>query len=443
MTTKNKGGRPSTGSVFFQGGQWKVRLTLPDGVRKVVPLPAWYTEEQARAKAAEMARAIKLRGVEGIDAVEVPKSESCADWWVRYFNARAAKGQTSVKDARGRVSKWVLPILGPTEIRMVKRDDLERVVRHLDASVERGEISWKTADNVWGEVTSAFGAAHKSKDLSLRVRLDDPTRDVAGPDGGVDKDKPILYADEALALLSCEAVPLYRRRAYAVALYTGARAGELAALTVADVDLAHERLTIARQVDRETGGDRATKTKRARSFDVEKALLPLLRVLIAEAKARALGKVTDDEGTEVASARLLKLPPGEDRAELLRKDLMTAKVMREALHVEDDAMRLPLRFHGLRDTCLTWMAVRGDDPIRIQFRGGHTDFKMTQAYISAGRNLGVGAFRTPPFPRLPPEVLVRVLPRVSAFQKVESPGSTWNPGLSFVTPTGIEPVLPA
>ena len=44
--------------------------------------------------------------------------------------------------------------------------------------------------------------------------------------------------------------------------------------------------------------------------------------------------------------------------------------------------------------------LRGDDPMRIQYRGGHTDFKMTQAYLTAGRNLGprIGT----PFRPLPP-----------------------------------------
>jgi integrase len=40
-----------------------------------------------------------------------------------------------------------------------------------------------------------------------------------------------------------------------------------------------------------------------------------------------------------------------------------------------------MRFHGLRDTCLSHMAVRGDDSLRVQWRAGHTQFAMTQKYI--------------------------------------------------------------
>ena len=37
---------------------------------------------------------------------------------------------------------------------------------------------------------------------------------------------------------------------------------------------------------------------------------------------------------------------------------------------ETDATRKRLRFHDLRSTGLTWMAIRGDDPLKIQQRAG-------------------------------------------------------------------------
>ena len=43
--------------------------------------------------------------------------------------------------------------------------------------------------------------------------------------------------DEVVALLSCTKVPIHWRVLYAVAIYTGARAGELAALSAPDADL--------------------------------------------------------------------------------------------------------------------------------------------------------------------------------------------------------------
>jgi integrase len=174
-----------------------------------------------------------------------------------------------------------------------------------------------------------------------------------------------------------------------MAVYVKARASELEALTAADVDLAHATITIAKQADAASKGrkgTRQTKTRRVRTVDIEPHLLPLVKSLVE----RPQGK----------GGRLLHMPPPEDRAELLRKDLRTVGLTREALHIEHDPLQRAIVFHDLRDTGLTHMAVRGDSPILIQWAGGHTDFKTTQGYIARGqterRRIGE------PLPPLPP-----------------------------------------
>jgi hypothetical protein len=49
------------------------------------------------------------------------------------------------------------------------------------------------------------------------------------------------------------------------------------------------------------------------------------------------------------------------------------------------------------------MAVRGDEPLRIMQRAGHTDFKTTQLYVREAENLrtAIGA----PFPPLPASIV--------------------------------------
>ena len=64
--------------------------------------------------------------------------------------------------------------------------------------------------------------------------------------------------------------------------------------------------------------------------------------------------------------------------------LKVAECKREALFA-DDAQRAPVRFHSLRDTRLTFMAIRGDEPLRIQWRAGHTAYAMTEKYIAQAR----------------------------------------------------------
>jgi hypothetical protein len=82
----------------------------------------------------------------------------------------------------------------------------------------------------------------------------------------------------------------------------------------------------------------------------------------------------------------------------LRKHLEAADVGRAALF-RNDATCKRLRFHDLRGTGLTWMAIRGDDPLKIQQRAGHTSFEMPQKYIRTAEAVGevIGAV----FPSLP------------------------------------------
>jgi len=411
-------GRRASGSVYFEGGRWKARITLPDGKRRTVILPHGLSEEQAREEALRMSAVVRLHPIDDTGERVPAAEETVAQYVARFWAYKSGRGQTTARDSYGRLRKWVVPVLADTPIAAVTRSDLERVVRHLDAAVASGAISAKTAANVWGDVTGMFGQAHKSKVPELQVRADDPTRDVAPPDAGTEKAKPVLFPDELVKLLQCDQVPVQRRRLYALAVYFGARANELAALRTTDVDLEHGTVTIERQRDRRTDGDRATKTKRVRVTDIEPAVLPLVEAMVKATKRGERILPGDD------------MPTDEMRATTLRADLLTAGVLREALHTSTPE-RLHLWFHHLRDTGLTWMAVRGDDPLRIQWRGGHTDFKTTQRYIAQGRLLAMGgAFRrVGPFPEIPP----CILPRQDS-QQLD------NPGERVASPTGFEAV---
>lgn len=67
-------------------------------------------------------------------------------------------------------------------------------------------------------------------------------------------------------------------------------------------------------------------------------------------------------------------------ARKLRVYLRRAGVMRPELH-KPTSTRAPLSWHDLRATGLTWLAVRGDDPLKIKQRAGHTTFQTTEGYI--------------------------------------------------------------
>lgn len=418
-------GRAAKGTVLFEGGRWKARITMADKTRRTVALPPGISEDRAREIALEMSQESRLLPSTAAPS-EVGALETVEEYGTRFVNWKIKKGHVTALDTRGRLRKWVFPVIGQMPIGMVRRGELEAVVRNLDAAASTGRISTKTAGNAWRDVTGMFAQACQSKDEAMKIREDDPSEKVAGPDSGIDKEKPILFADELTRLLACDKIPVVRRRAYAFAVYLGARANEIAALTAADFDMAHGTVTISKQRDRKTDADKRTKTKRTRVTSIELALVPLVEAM---AESRPRGRLFDLDDAD--------MPNDEQRASQLRADLKRAGVLRRELHTEGDAQRLPMWFHHLRDTGLCWMAIRGDDPLRIQWRGGHTDFKTTQRYIAQGRMLADGgAFRAnPPFPALPAAIIPA---RIPARLASDDPGSE---GQTEASPTGFEAVL--
>jgi integrase len=372
--------------------QWFARLTLVDGGRKFVPLdPSIPHEDMQSARKAAADVSALARNERRVDA-NVP--ETVREYGKRWLAHREERGLTSVSDDRGRLTKWVHSKIGEADVTNVDRGALEELIEDLDRRVRARELSWKTAWHAWALTRRMFGDACSSKSRALRVRADNPAAHVIGPDRGVRKTKVYLYPDEFARLVSSERVPLRWRRVFAIATYLYLRAGELNALRWDDVDLERGVVLVHRSANRVTGELKSTKTSISRRIPIERELLPLLRVLHAEANGSA--RVVRTEATDRKLSRQL------------RRCLALAGVTRPELFPEDDGeapqTRKPMTFHDLRATGITWMAVRGDEPLRIKQRAGHSTFSTTEGYIREAENLrdGFGVV----FPPLPPSLIL-------------------------------------
>jgi integrase len=393
--------RKRTGTIERKHGRWYARITLSDGRRVRVPLPLGITEERARAHAQKIAEDIAAGLYEppapagkGDTPTSVPAGATVAKWFETFCAHREARGYTSVPDDCSRFKVHIEPIIGDKPMARVTRAHIERIRNHLDAEIrlrarkpDEG-LSWKTAWNVWGLVTTMFRDAVQSKAPGLRVRDDNPTVDVEGPDRGEELGNVHLYPSELATVADCEEVPLYRRRLYSVAAYTGAREQELRALLWSDVDLERGIIRISKSIDRKTRKVKSTKAKRARDVPIELGLRPLLQAMKDEA-----------EGD-----RVLRVPPPEDCAALVRRDLAKAGVLRPALHGKDPGSH-QITFHGLRDTYCTWRAVRGDKPTEIMTHAGHRSFATTQRYLDLAGTLRAGGGYGEPLAALPDQLL--------------------------------------
>jgi integrase len=385
-------GRRATGTIRRHGDHFDARITLADGTRPWFHLPAGWSRAKAREKAATLSE--QARRGEAVmlpkdgDGQPVPEGESYSAWVERWLAAREAKGLTSVETDRGRLKKWVAPVLCDKALVAVTREDIEAIVEALDAAVLAGASSWKTAVNIWGLVSKMFKDACASKTKALRVRKDNPAIGVPGPDRGAKKAKAYLYPSEFLKIAACPDISLAWRRAVALSIYLYTRPGELRALRLEeDVALDIGTVHVHRSIDRE-GEAKTTKTKATRRVPVEATALPLLQALHNEAKGRG---------------PVIELPDDRHLARALQGILKKAGITRPELFAKD-ATRKNLTWYDLRATGITWMAIRGDDPLKIMSRAGHENFATTQGYIREAEAVRAGFGEV--FPPLPACLLV-------------------------------------
>ncbi len=362
----------------------------------------------AREKAAhyaEQALKIDLRRADkpptNMRKLAARAGKSC-DGWVELWNAdRERRGLTSARVSDSHWTTYIKTILGSKHPREWARDDFRRLSKFLDGKVRDSVCTWKTATNVWGTATKMADDACNAKDDAIRCRTTNPAADVRGPDTGETTALQYLYPSELEALVACEKVPIQWRRSFATAVYTYARLGELLALTWADVDLEHGMIRITRSFDSNSGLEKTTKSKAPRPVPIEPELMPLLVTMFAECKGQGA---------------VLRFPTKLHHAQALRDMLELAGVKRESLFKRGISVK-PIRFHDLRATGLTWMAVRGDDPLKIQTRAGHSRFDTTQIYIREAETVRAG-FGTP-FPPLPADV-VKVRPALGIVYDVST-----------------------
>lgn len=374
--------------------RYRARIRLADGSRPWIDAPLGYTEARAR----EFARALQERenatgeliaAKRAADARKrVPVDATAADRWVHdWIATKAAKGQTSTADRLGHWRHHIREAVAGRHVRDWTSEDLRELVARLDGKIASGTMSAKTAANVWGTATRMCGDAVASKVAALRCRDHDPSRDVEGPERGVRLEKQYLYPGELVRLLACAEIPLRWRRAIAIATYTGLRVGELRALRWDHVDLAHGIVHVHRAFDRRARAEKATKSRAGRRFALEPAIMPLLEAMHAESGGTGL---------------VCPLP--NRLADRLREWLERAGVTRRELLDDVSETTRAIGFHDLRATFLTWLAVRGDEPLKIMQRAGHRDLATTQGYVRTAEAVGVAAFGEV-FPVLPSGLL--------------------------------------
>ncbi len=416
-----EGGRPTAPCEHCRAGvaHWRVRISLADGGRPWIHIrPEVTSEALAKEKAlfhgdkarreartsADYFEPRKARGSSPVTETNPPVGETVTDWFDRHFDAREARGLTSIGDERYRFNVWIKPHMGAKAMRDVTADDVEDVRDALDRAIrdwtaggmKRGTgLAPKSASNVWSVLVSGFREARTAKLRELRVLPaghPNPCDGVQAPERGESRRKTFVFPTEFLALASCEAVPLAWREVHAVAAYTYLRPGELRVLTWADVDEKHGIISVTKAWDYRKAEIKDTKTGAGvREVPVEAALTPLLK------------RMREGKGSGDAVLPLLSAENEDTLAETTRQHLKLAGVERPAL-TDDTTTTLRANFRSWRDSGITWLALAGVDLAKMQRRAGHENIATTLGYVKLAEDLRgrVGA----PFPTLP-EALVK------------------------------------
>ncbi len=389
--TPRRGGRARVGTLLkTRDGRWQAQVTLGDGSRKrLKPFPKGTSEAMAREKAAyhaELAAKVNPKKPQLTAAPEIPDTPM-GRWFKAWIADREARLFSSTRDNTAHYLLHVVQGLGVKHVRDWTRDDLRKLSLALDGKVQEGKIAWKTAVNVWATATKMCADAAESKRDTIRCRADNPAIGVRGPDRGDEVGEQMLYPSAFLKFVTCETVPLRWRRLVTLAIYLYPRDAELRALHCRDLDIEHRSIKITKALSKRTGEVKATKGRRHRTPTMEANVVPLVEAMI--------------QGRGGAELLIPEMPSERDMARGLRRYLKKAGIERHELHFKTPTTR-PMRWHDLRATGISWMAVRGDDALKIQHRAGHTDFETTQRYIRVAEALREGFGDV--FPELPPEL---------------------------------------
>lgn len=115
---------------------------------------------------------------------------------------------TPTRDNLTHYNEHIGPLTNWAHVRDWTRDTLRKLSLELDRKVERTEISWKTAVNIWSTATQMCDDAANHKDDAIVCRKDNPAIDVRGPERGDKVGKQFLYPRELVLFLACGEVPL-------------------------------------------------------------------------------------------------------------------------------------------------------------------------------------------------------------------------------------------
>lgn len=186
-------------------------------------------------------------------------------------------------------------------------------------------------------------------------------------------DVQIFTKQEAIYILSClEKEPLQFQALIQLAIFTGARQGELVGLKFSDIDFFNKKMTISRSAYKLKGQPvktKAPKSNKSRVVSVNASCMELLEELFKLHKSEAAALGDKWEGgdwvfTQWNGEIMHPQTPSRQFEKFLKRNNIKHR-----------------KFHSLRHTSATLLLYNGTDLKTVQERLGHADITTTNKYL--------------------------------------------------------------
>jgi integrase len=329
------------------------------------------TPDEARQKAEEMARQVKLESrdplAERIAAREALTVGEMLDAYLS-SDAFAAKAESTQAIDRGRVERHIRPLLGKKFAHLVTAEDVQKAFRQIVEGKTAGTVKTDKKHGL-ARVRGGEGTARAAvrllravynwaADKPLSLKVENPASNVKiGRDG--ERDTILDGADDYARLFTTLAAMEDEHRirgpvadAIRVLAMTGARRGEITGLRWRHVDLRAGRVVLPPS-SHKTG----KKTGQARVIPLPAAAQEII-------SRQPMGELDD-----------LVFRPAKGEGGVLNINKPWRLVRAEAGLPEG------IGLHGLRHSVASLMAMDGAQASQIQAITGHRDIRMVQRYV--------------------------------------------------------------
>jgi integrase len=333
------------------GDKWRIRW-LDEHARRQSAVFDDYKRAQTELCRKQVEVEEVKRGIRNAAPPEKGFGDLC-DYWLD----KRAPRKRSRKDDASIIRKHLRPAFGEMKLRDLGVEDVDA---YVNVKIDEEELSDKTVSN---HVTLLATMLRLATTFKVPWVVSVPR---------FRKPKVALFSRDYQWLRGDDEVRRFLAAArtedehvlvfYATAVYTGMRAGELAALEWPDVDFDRRLITVQRSFDG------PTKSDRVRYVPVLDPLLPLLRAWRLRHPGRLV--FTNAGGRMFAPS---------------------SRIFQEVLHRVLDAAGFPklsrsgkerpyVRFHDLRHSFASNWVVRGGDLFKLQKILGHQSVQMTMRY---------------------------------------------------------------